>query len=83
VSDHDHDCRKFDFPKWSMVRMTILTMTILPFNHKMVMVKWSILTDISTISTNFKNFNDKKIWICRDCHDQIWIDQFDHENLEF
>ena len=39
----------------------------------MVMVKWSKLTDISTIST--------KIWNCRDCHDQIWIDHFDHENF--
>jgi hypothetical protein len=23
----------------------------------------------------------EKIWNCRDCHDQIWIDHFDHENF--
>jgi hypothetical protein len=64
-----------------MVKMTILTMTIIPFYHQMVMVKWTQLTDISTISTKFKNFNNKEIWNCQDCHDQIWIDHFDHENL--
>jgi hypothetical protein len=35
--------------------MTILTMTILLFYQQMVMVKWSKLTGISTISTNFNN----------------------------
>jgi hypothetical protein len=30
---------------------------------------------ISKISTT------KKIWNCRDCHDQIWIYHFDHENI--
>jgi hypothetical protein len=52
-SDHDH--RNFEFPKWSMVKMTILNMTIIPFYYQMVLVKWSKLTDISTISTNFNN----------------------------
>ena len=61
--------------------MTILTMTIVPFYYQMVVVKWSKLTDISTISTNFKNFNNKEIWNCLDCHDQIWIDHFDHKNF--
>jgi hypothetical protein len=23
----------------------------------------------------------EKIWNCRDCRDQIWIDHFDHENF--
>jgi hypothetical protein len=44
------------------------------------MIKWSKLTDISTISTNFNYFN-KTILNCKDCHDQIWIDHFDHENF--
>jgi hypothetical protein len=51
-SDHDLDHRNFEFFK-----RTILTMTIIPFYHQMVLVKWSKLTDIST---NFKNFNNKK-----------------------
>jgi hypothetical protein len=47
--------------------------------HKTVFfIKWSKLTDISTTSTNFNNFNYKKIWNCRYGHDRIWIDQFDH-----
>ena len=58
--------------------MTILTMTIMPFYHQMVIVKWSKLTDLLY---NFKNFNNKKIWNCKECHDQIWIDHFDHENF--
>ena len=61
-----------------MVKMTILTMTILPFYHQMVMVKWSKLTDIST---NFNNSNNKIIWKCKDCNDQVSIDHFDHENF--
>ena len=43
-----------------MVKMTILTKTIIPFYYQILMIKWSKLTDISTISTNFKNFNNKK-----------------------
>jgi hypothetical protein len=26
-------------------------------------------------------FNTKKIWNCKDCHDQTWIDHFYHENF--
>ena len=39
------------------------------------------------INRYFNNFNksqqfqQQKIWNCRDCHDQIWIDHFDHENF--
>jgi hypothetical protein len=29
----------------------------------------------------FQQFQQQKIWNCRDCHDQIWIDHFDHENF--
>jgi hypothetical protein len=61
-----------------MVKITILTIAIIPFYHQMVMVKWSKLTDISTISTNF---NNKKIWNYRNFPYQIWIDHFDHENF--
>jgi hypothetical protein len=49
-------------------------MATIPFYHQVVMFKWSKLTDISTIST-------EKIWNCKDCHYQIWIDHFDHENF--
>jgi hypothetical protein len=46
-------------------------------------IKWSKLTDadISTVSTNFNNFNNKKIWNWRNDHDQSLIDHFDHENF--
>jgi Zn-finger protein len=50
--------------------MAILTMTTIPFYR----IEWSRLTDISTIST-------KTIWNCKDCHDQIRLDHFDHENF--
>jgi hypothetical protein len=41
----------------------------------MVMLKWSKLANITTISTNF---NTKKIRNCRGVHDQIWFDHSDH-----
>jgi hypothetical protein len=53
-------------PPWSWSKMTILT--ILSSNGHCQMVK---ITDISTILTT-------KIGNFKDCHDQIWIDHFDH-----
>jgi Zn-finger protein len=47
-----------------------MTMTKIPFYHQMV-----------KINRYFNNFNNKKIWNCKDCHEQIWIDHFDHENV--
>jgi hypothetical protein len=77
-SDHDHDHRNFEFSKWSWSKMT---MTTIPFYQQIFMVKWWKLTDISTISTNFHNYHNKKIWNWKDCYDQIWTNHFDHENL--
>ena len=45
--DHGHDHRIFEFSKWSLSKMTILTMTTIPFYHQMVKINRS--TDISTI----------------------------------
>jgi hypothetical protein len=42
------------------------------------MVEWSKLTDIFN---NFNKFQQQKILNCKDCHDQIWIDHFYHENF--
>ena len=39
------------------------------------------MVKINRSLNNFKNFNNKKIWNCKECHDQIWIDHFDHENF--
>jgi hypothetical protein len=40
----------------------------------MVMVK--IFTAIST------NFKSKKVWNCREGHNRIWFDHYDHGNFE-
>jgi hypothetical protein len=29
----------------------------------------------------FQKFQQQKIWNCRDFHDLIWINHFDHENF--
>jgi hypothetical protein len=41
-------------------------------HNAIFIIKWSKLTDISTISTNFNNLVMN--------HDQIWNDHFNHEN---
>jgi hypothetical protein len=57
-----------------MVKMTILTMTIIPF------LSSNGHGQIFKINRHFKIFN-KFSANCADGHDQIWIDHFDHENF--